>query len=57
MKEAEFDEYAERYEALHAASIAITGEGPEYFAEYKIRDIARAVGRRAAARGRSASRR
>lgn len=44
MKEAEFDEYAERYEALHAASIAITGEGPEYFAEYKIRDIARAVG-------------
>ena len=51
MKEAEFDEYAERYEALHAASIAITGEGPEYFAEYKIRDIARAVGRRATARG------
>lgn len=46
MKEAEFDEYAERYEALHAASIAITGEGPQYFAEYKIRDIAAAVGRR-----------
>ncbi len=49
MKKAEFDEYAERYEALHAASIAITGESPEYFAEYKIRDIARAVGRRATA--------
>jgi SAM-dependent methyltransferase len=51
MKEAEFDAYAERYEALHAASIAITGEGPEYFAEYKIRDIARSVARGAAPSG------
>jgi len=51
VKEAEFDEYAERYEALHAASIAITGEGPQYFAEYKIRDIARAVARGAAPGG------
>lgn len=41
MGEAEFDRYAEEYNALHAASIAASGEGPEYFAEYKILDIAR----------------
>lgn len=40
MDEAEFDRFAEEYRALHAANIAITGEGPDYFAEYKIRDVA-----------------
>ena len=45
MDEAEFDKVADEYDALHAASIAASGEGPDYFAEYKIRDIAREHGR------------
>jgi SAM-dependent methyltransferase len=40
MDEAEFDKFADEYRSLHAANIAITGEGPEYFAEYKMRDLA-----------------
>ncbi len=40
MNEAEFDKFANEYYALHAAGITASGEGPEYFAEYKIRDIA-----------------
>jgi ubiquinone/menaquinone biosynthesis C-methylase UbiE len=38
--EAEFDKFAEEYRSLHAANISITGEDPEYFAEYKIKDLA-----------------
>lgn len=41
MDEAEFDKFAKEYYAMHEAGIAVSGEGPEYFAEYKIRDIAR----------------
>ncbi len=41
MDEAEFDKFADEYDAMHAAGIAVSGEGPEYFAEYKISDIAR----------------
>ena len=41
MSEAEFDKFADGYYASHAAGIAISGEGPEYFSEYKIEDIAR----------------
>lgn len=48
MHEREFDRYAEEYSALHAASIAGSGEGPDFFAEYKIRDIARECGQLAA---------
>jgi ubiquinone/menaquinone biosynthesis C-methylase UbiE len=40
MNEAEFDKFADEYYAMHAASIGASGEGPEYFAEYKIQDIA-----------------
>ena len=40
MDEAEFDRFADEYHALHAASIRLSGEQPEYFAEYKIVDIA-----------------
>jgi hypothetical protein len=36
MDEAEFDKFADEYYAKHAASISASGEGPEYFAEYKI---------------------
>jgi ubiquinone/menaquinone biosynthesis C-methylase UbiE len=37
MDEAEFDKYALAYEDQHRANIAITGEEPSYFAEYKVR--------------------
>ena len=50
MEEAEFDKFAEEYRAMHAANIRLSGEQPEYFAEYKIVDIANEaerVGRRA----------
>jgi ubiquinone/menaquinone biosynthesis C-methylase UbiE len=40
MDEAEFDKFADEYRSLHAANISITGEGPEFFAEYKMRDLA-----------------
>jgi len=41
MDEAEFDKFASQYRDMHAANIKISGEEPEYFAEYKIVDIAR----------------
>jgi SAM-dependent methyltransferase len=31
-----FDQYAQTYEQAHAASIRLSGEGPEYFAEHKL---------------------
>jgi SAM-dependent methyltransferase len=40
---AEFDLLADQYHDQHKANVAITGEGPEYFAEYKISDLARQV--------------
>ena len=40
MDEAEFDKFADEYRALHAANIRLSGEQPEYFAEYKVADIA-----------------
>jgi ubiquinone/menaquinone biosynthesis C-methylase UbiE len=39
--EAEFDKFVDEYHSLHAANIAVSGEEPEYFAEYKVRDLAR----------------
>lgn len=44
MNEAEFDKFADEYYALHSAGIAFSGEGPEYFSEYKLKDIARKYG-------------
>ncbi len=41
MNEAEFDKFADEYYASLVAGIAISGESPEYFSEYKIADIAR----------------
>jgi len=43
MDQTEFDKFAEEYELLHRANIAASGEPPEYFAEYKIRDLKRLV--------------
>lgn len=40
---AEFDLLADEYHNQHAANVAITGEGPEYFAEYKIADLSALV--------------
>lgn len=40
MDEVEFDKFADEYRNLHAANIKLSGEDPEYFAEYKVADIA-----------------
>jgi SAM-dependent methyltransferase len=39
MNRAEFDKFADEYHILHAQNIGVTGETPDYFAEYKIKDI------------------
>jgi SAM-dependent methyltransferase len=38
--QAEFDLLADEYHVVHKENIAITGEAPEYFSEYKIADLA-----------------
>lgn len=43
MNESEFDKFADEYRTMHARSIRLSGEAPEYFAEYKIRDMAEAL--------------
>ncbi len=40
----QFESFAANYEALHARSIKLTGEEPEYFAAYKASYIARKLG-------------
>lgn len=45
MDKAEFDRFADEYRALHASNISLSGEAPDYFAEYKIRDLAREYAR------------
>lgn len=47
MSEAEFDSVASDYQVQHAASIRLSGESPDYFAQYKATDarrIAQAAG-------------
>jgi ubiquinone/menaquinone biosynthesis C-methylase UbiE len=46
MERAEFDRIADEYETLHRRNIAITGESPEFFARYKVTDVAAEAGRR-----------
>jgi SAM-dependent methyltransferase len=36
MDRAEFDRFADEYESVHAANVAVSGERPEFFAAYKI---------------------
>ncbi len=43
--QAEFDRYANSYDAMHAKSIAASGEGTEYFAIYKQKVLERLLGR------------
>jgi ubiquinone/menaquinone biosynthesis C-methylase UbiE len=39
--DAEFDRHASTYAEQHEASVALSGEEPEYFAQYKIDDVVR----------------
>jgi ubiquinone/menaquinone biosynthesis C-methylase UbiE len=39
----EFDRFADEYYDQHRQNVAITGESPEYFAEYKIRTLRQIV--------------
>jgi ubiquinone/menaquinone biosynthesis C-methylase UbiE len=48
MDRAEFDKFADEYWSLHAANIAISGETPDYFADYKIKDLSEEYMRRGA---------
>jgi ubiquinone/menaquinone biosynthesis C-methylase UbiE len=41
MDSAEFDHFANDYDQLLRRTVAVTGEGPEFFHEYKIRTLAR----------------
>ena len=43
MDKAEFDRFADAYYDQHRENVAVTGEGPEYFAEYKIRQLRQIV--------------
>jgi len=47
MNESEFDKFASEYQEMHAANIRASGEGPEFFARYKIEDVAAMLGQRA----------
>lgn len=44
MQAAEFDAYISEYEQQHRDSIRLSGEEPGYFADYKIRELARLAG-------------
>ena len=46
MDKAEFDQFADEYRAIHINNISASGESPEYFARYKITDVAGEVARR-----------
>lgn len=37
--EKEFDKFAEEYDKLHQKNIKLSGEYPEFFHEYKIKDL------------------
>lgn len=39
----EFDEYVDQYAEQHRQSIRLSGEAPDFFAEYKIRELRRMV--------------
>ena len=40
METQDFDKFADEYHQVHSRNIVISGETPEFFAEYKIKDIA-----------------
>jgi SAM-dependent methyltransferase len=45
MQEHEFDKFADEYRTMHRQNISASGEGPEFFAEYKVRDLAGLIGK------------
>lgn len=47
MDKVEFDRFADEYYDQHRQNVAVTGETPEYFAEYKIRTLKQIVDRSA----------
>ncbi len=49
MEKSEFDHFADEYYEQHKANIAITGESPEFFAEYKIAELKRIAASRGGA--------
>lgn len=49
MDPAEFDQFADEYHQSHAQNIRLSGEEPGYFHEYKVADVAAALGRAGAA--------
>jgi SAM-dependent methyltransferase len=48
---AEFDSLADEYRNMHETNVAVTGETPEYFSEYKIADLARVLKQKGLTRG------
>jgi len=46
MNVAEFDKFAAEYLATHSQNVRLSGEAPDYFARYKIDEIARVWARR-----------
>jgi SAM-dependent methyltransferase len=50
LQEREFDQFANNYRNLHASNIGASGETPEFFAEYKVADVAALVARQQIAR-------
>jgi SAM-dependent methyltransferase len=44
MDQTEFDAFADEYHAAHAGNIRASGEAPEFFHEYKVVDVAKAIG-------------
>lgn len=40
MNKAEFDKFAEEYKNIHTQNIKLSGEQPDFFAEYKVADTA-----------------
>ena len=51
--EAEFDKFADEYNEAHTKNLAITGDKPEYFAQFKARELRRALMRAGAAEPRT----
>lgn len=43
MSQAEFDAYVDEYDAQHAASVRLSGEDPDFFAEYKAKEAGRVM--------------
>ncbi len=46
MDSAEFDSFASEYDQLLRQAVSATGEGPEFFHEYKVRELSQMAGKR-----------